>query len=313
MNSNPNNPHGNQNLLRRLASTQYQSYTTALTVTIAVGCFLLLLNIIIFAGIYYQREKRANDAKRKEELTEVENHCSSSTSLDKCSKTSRKSSLQSVAGFTGQSGNFGEYNCYDEKLKMNEKRALADICSVELPMKEFDCSPTGESITDSLCKETFKNTVLNRSQDNLVLYPPTYNSPPLSTSDPCSSKGGNSTNHFHHHHSHHHQMTLNNSSKLVSSTSATVTNQQPQHHHHHFIPPLPQPEQCNQSTQSEQPSSQDVGTTVDENDVELQNVGIPEPPPPPRSTVPFQGGILRGGPTTPGTTKKRVQIQEISV
>lgn len=311
MNSNPNNPHNNQNLLRRLASSQYQSYTTALTVTIAVGCFLLLLNIIIFAGIYYQREKRANDAKRKEELTEVENHCSSLTSLDKCSKTSRKSSLQSVAGFTGQTSNFGEYNCYDEKLKMNEKRALADICSVELPLKDFDCSPTGESISDSLCKETFKNTVLNRSQDNLVLYPPIYNSPPLSTSDPCSSNGGSSTNHFHHHHLHHHQ-TLNNSGRQTPTS----------HHHHHFHSQQQQqllshpspPEQCNQSTQSEQPTSQDVGTTVNENDVELQSVGVPGAPPPPRIGATFQGvGILRGGPSTPGTTKKRVQIQEISV
>lgn len=45
------------NLLRRLASSHYQSYTTALTVTIAVGCFLLLLNILIFAGIYHQRDR----------------------------------------------------------------------------------------------------------------------------------------------------------------------------------------------------------------------------------------------------------------
>lgn len=47
----------NNNLLRRLQSSHYQSYTTALTVTIAVGCFLLLLNILIFAGIYHQRDR----------------------------------------------------------------------------------------------------------------------------------------------------------------------------------------------------------------------------------------------------------------
>lgn len=47
----------NNNLIRRLQSSHYQSYTTALTVTIAVGCFLLLLNILIFAGIYHQRDR----------------------------------------------------------------------------------------------------------------------------------------------------------------------------------------------------------------------------------------------------------------
>jgi hypothetical protein len=53
----PNLGSGPNNLLRKLASSHYQSYTTALTVTIAVGVFLLLLNILIFAGIYHQRDK----------------------------------------------------------------------------------------------------------------------------------------------------------------------------------------------------------------------------------------------------------------
>ncbi|XP_023222476.1 neuroligin-4, X-linked-like [Centruroides sculpturatus] len=33
-------------------------YTTALSVTIAIGCSLLILNVLIFAGVYYQRDKR---------------------------------------------------------------------------------------------------------------------------------------------------------------------------------------------------------------------------------------------------------------
>lgn len=56
-------------------------------------------------------------------------------------------------------------------------------------------------------------------------------------------------------------------------------------------------------------------------DVQQQGImspSIPEPPPPPRGQPPLgtnQTGILRaqGAPTTPGTMKKRVQIQEISV
>jgi len=71
---------GPNNLLRKLASSHYQSYTTALTVTIAVGVFLLLLNILIFAGIYHQRDRNTpgNDhhamgfnSKKKEELLEA--------------------------------------------------------------------------------------------------------------------------------------------------------------------------------------------------------------------------------------------------
>lgn len=43
------------NLLERLANRHYYSYTAALGVTVGVGCLLLLLNMLIFAGIYYQR------------------------------------------------------------------------------------------------------------------------------------------------------------------------------------------------------------------------------------------------------------------
>lgn len=76
----PNSNHNN--LLRKLASSHYQSYTTALTVTIAVGCFLLLLNILIFAGIYHQRDRGSSGGhfgdKKKEELAEA-GSCSSSS------------------------------------------------------------------------------------------------------------------------------------------------------------------------------------------------------------------------------------------
>lgn len=67
------------NLLRKLASSHYQSYTTALTVTIAVGCFLLLLNILIFAGIYHQRD-RGKKKDKKKELSET-GSCSSSSGM----------------------------------------------------------------------------------------------------------------------------------------------------------------------------------------------------------------------------------------
>lgn len=33
------------------------SYTAALGVTVGVGCLLLILNMLIFAGIYYQRDR----------------------------------------------------------------------------------------------------------------------------------------------------------------------------------------------------------------------------------------------------------------
>lgn len=126
------------NLLRRLANSQFQNYNTALTVTVVVGCFLLLLNVLIFVGIYYQREKRVKEARRKDELVELDCQqqqqqlASSSSgggsvggglisgrspeknghkSGDGMTTQGHKGSFQSVRNF----GNFNEYRCYDEK------------------------------------------------------------------------------------------------------------------------------------------------------------------------------------------------------
>lgn len=69
-------------LLRKLASSHYQSYTTALTVTIAVGCFLLLLNILIFAGIYHQRDRRGSGKRKSKKDDLGEGSCSSSSDVE---------------------------------------------------------------------------------------------------------------------------------------------------------------------------------------------------------------------------------------
>lgn len=56
----------NQNGTDALASLEaagYAAYSTALSVTIAIGCSLLILNVLIFAGVYYQRDKTRLEVK----------------------------------------------------------------------------------------------------------------------------------------------------------------------------------------------------------------------------------------------------------
>ncbi|CAD6237983.1 GSCOCT00008360001.2-RA-CDS [Cotesia congregata] len=60
-----NNNNEDAELLQRLASRHYYSTTTALAITVGVGCILLVLNMLIFAGIYYQRDR---DKKRASTL-----------------------------------------------------------------------------------------------------------------------------------------------------------------------------------------------------------------------------------------------------
>lgn len=50
-----NNTH--QDPTANFEAAGYTAYSTALSVTIAIGCSLLILNVLIFAGVYYQRDK----------------------------------------------------------------------------------------------------------------------------------------------------------------------------------------------------------------------------------------------------------------
>lgn len=126
---------GPNNLLRKLASSHYQSYTTALTVTIAVGVFLLLLNILIFAGIYHQRDRSSSSSglggfgdKKKEELLEA--GCSGM-------ETSSKRRLSTFALSDSPSSS-----------PTPHKRKLVD--ELEMQLQEFQCSPPpgGKRIID---------------------------------------------------------------------------------------------------------------------------------------------------------------------
>ncbi|KAF7270908.1 hypothetical protein GWI33_016153 [Rhynchophorus ferrugineus] len=65
-----------EELLERLATRHYYSYTAALGVTVGVGCLLLVLNMLIFAGIYYQRDR---DRRRQNRGHHSNRHSTNST------------------------------------------------------------------------------------------------------------------------------------------------------------------------------------------------------------------------------------------
>ncbi|CAG9567010.1 unnamed protein product [Danaus chrysippus] len=131
-------------LLRRLASSHYQSYTAALTVTIAVGCFLLLLNVLIFAGIYHQRGSRPR--RCKDDLAEAGSSSSSDNydgKLDyevrafdgkgfgfecKSAHVPRGSGSKFDLRTLSDCGEptFGEYSCYEEKHRA-ARSSLPDV------------------------------------------------------------------------------------------------------------------------------------------------------------------------------------------
>ena len=226
------------NILRKLASTYYQSYTTALTVTIAIGVFLLILNILIFAGIYHQRDKNASNAagglssgfgdKKKEELLEA--GCSG---IEVSSGKQRLSSL----------------NLMDSPSSSPPPHKAKLVQELELQLQEFQCSPPPGGGKRAL-------------------------EPPLYSRSPCVQR-------------------TRTPSPCVDATTARMDDD-------------------DDDDDDDDGGDDDGDSNSDDNDDE----NLPEPPPPPKAPAPNVSlscpGILRQ-PGTPGSAKKRVQIQEISV
>ncbi|XP_075991799.1 neuroligin-4, X-linked-like isoform X1 [Anticarsia gemmatalis] len=75
--------------------SQYYSYTVALGVTVGAGCFLLALNVLVFAGIYLQRGRRRTAHRRPRREGSCSSRSGGSLSNEPASITSpRKSTLK---------------------------------------------------------------------------------------------------------------------------------------------------------------------------------------------------------------------------
>lgn len=77
-----------EEVLHRFTTRQYYSYTAALGVTIGVGCLLLFLNVLIFAGIYYQR------GKERQRKPPTRDHSSSNSSTDVMSYSQQHTTIE---------------------------------------------------------------------------------------------------------------------------------------------------------------------------------------------------------------------------
>ena len=236
-NNNPKLGPGPNNLLRKFASNHYQSYTTALTVTIAVGIFLLLLNILIFAGIYHQRDRNAASSS------------SSSSSMGFGDKKKEELLEAGCSGLDG--GSSGKHRL--SSLVLNDSPPSSPpphkqklVQELELQLQEFQCSPPPGG------------------GKRMSIDPPSYGWKDRSrTPSPCVD--------------------------VAAQNNADDFND----------------DGCDDD---------DDNDDDDEND---DDDDLPDPPPPPKAPAPNVNpvccpGILRQ-PGTPGSAKKRVQIQEISV
>lgn len=292
-----------EGFLRHLTNNQFQSYSAALAITIGVGCFLLLLNILIFAAIYYQRVKRTLDAKRKEEF--VETDMQMPHFIEQCMDKANGKNLINMSELSAKGQmDYTEYNRYSGQLE--KSNLFANVCNVE-----HKCKSVGNDAHIEFMRpvsypmnmgDTPEKSRRNSRNSQLLFHPTQYASTHVPSAMSGMSDAGSS-----------------NSSDLVTY----------QYHQQNCREYREQQkikaEQCNQSTQAddfgaaiiESDADERPNNKIDENCHQHQNEKVSSTPSSLRSSISttnYQGGILRQQPpTTPSATKKRVQIREISV
>ncbi|XP_053958025.1 uncharacterized protein LOC128863106 [Anastrepha ludens] len=306
---------GNLEMFRRLSGKQFPSYTTALIATVAVGCFLLTLNILIFAGIYHQREKRARDAKTKEELQD--NDTSKNSSILKLNAIADDDGSVHFDDLTGKGTViFGEYNYYDEKPKPGkEEKLLVDLPPIQTTAHMELNWPAGSTSTLDLLK--------TKHHHHNTLDVPTYSGASKETNDMQQHLQAISSV----------EMATYNAQMPIAPSIAVLESAMiaPGRRSSFAAGGSQTSMQFDYAVQSsDQLSFKEIEDAVKASTDDIINDmddDIPEPPPPPRSFQSAhhqlqqqqqlqQGGILRssGSNTVSSTSgKKRVHIQEISV
>ncbi|XP_050100593.1 uncharacterized protein LOC126581158 isoform X2 [Anopheles aquasalis] len=119
----------NRSLINRLTNSYQRSYSTALAITIGVGCFLLFLNVLIFVAIYYQREKRESNSRMKINLLELEsrlNVVESSSGAVAAAVAASSTSTTTTAASDHQQLGGGAKGVNDESLSSSSGQPKGD-------------------------------------------------------------------------------------------------------------------------------------------------------------------------------------------
>ncbi|KAK7073876.1 Carboxylesterase, partial [Halocaridina rubra] len=132
----------------------YVSYSTALSVTIAIGVSLLILNALIFAGVYYQRDRRRMGNKEEQQSQQE----------------SQSSSEQQLAGISSVSGpSLGSTS----NLVDTSKASFTAFSSIHIPPSPLPYSQSFTHISE--CPPAFADTTSRQDNSShcVAVQPPT--------------------------------------------------------------------------------------------------------------------------------------------
>ncbi|XP_054157233.1 neuroligin-4, X-linked-like [Oppia nitens] len=99
---------------------QSENYSTALSVTIGIGCSLLILNMLIFAGVYYQLDKNRNSPS-KENISLTDKF-----EANTISRMTIPSPISNMIGNSTESGDHMDHIYYQYKSKSAAYQQMAN-------------------------------------------------------------------------------------------------------------------------------------------------------------------------------------------
>lgn len=126
------------------------SYSTALSVTIAIGCSLLVLNVLIFTAVYYQRDRNSRDRACSNKLdtsiltcNSLSDHGGHNSSTGKRSNDHKaiKEANKSIAGHSSRSLDGGPMSSISQYIE----RRPSD-CLIQAPLGHHSPPPNRRSL-----------------------------------------------------------------------------------------------------------------------------------------------------------------------
>ncbi|XP_035209708.1 neuroligin-2-like isoform X2 [Stegodyphus dumicola] len=161
------------------------SYSTALSVTIAVGCSLLILNILIFAGVYYQRDKN-----RMEMKLQKRNYKDGHVYGTDGEEQGDEESFHQTHGGSDKDVNIDrdKYNIWDfEVRRAGEREAIV------IPPSQTKPTPTAAASPMAICPPGLPpdythhhHSIHNPSQQGVRMLPPKVPPKPVMVPSPAS-------------------------------------------------------------------------------------------------------------------------------
>ncbi|XP_068222391.1 neuroligin-4, Y-linked-like [Palaemon carinicauda] len=176
----------------------YMAYSTALSVTIAIGVSLLILNLLIFAGVYYQRDRSRMGNKQEQQQQQNQHDSSQSSCSGGGGGEQQHQMAAAISSATGPTLGSSSINLEVMKLPMPVVTSSSSSSKAPPPPSPLSHTPHPFAHISAECPPAFADTPLTLESHCVTIPPP----PTIPNGSATMIDGGG------HKHQHQHQQKL---------------------------------------------------------------------------------------------------------